>query len=59
MATGDTISISDLPAELTSSRSAPVAHAGVTDLESAERDAIAGAVTACHGNVALAARQPR
>jgi len=27
MATGDTISISDLPAELTSSRSAPIAHA--------------------------------
>ena len=59
MATGDTISISDLPAELTSSRSAPVAHAGVMDLESAERDAIAGAVTACHGNLTLAARQLR
>ena len=59
MATGDTISISDLPAELTSSRWAPVAPAGVMDLESAERDAIAGAVTACHGNLTLAARQLR
>jgi transcriptional regulator with PAS, ATPase and Fis domain len=59
MATGDTISISDLPAELTSSRSAPVAPVSVMDLESTERDAIAGAVTACHGNLALAARQLR
>jgi len=27
------------------------------DLESAERDAIAGTVTACHGNLTLAAQQ--
>jgi sigma-54 dependent transcriptional regulator, acetoin dehydrogenase operon transcriptional activator AcoR len=59
MATGDTISTSDLPAEITSSRSAPVAPAGVQDLESAERDAIAGAIMACHGNLTLAARQLR
>jgi hypothetical protein len=32
LATGDTISISDLLAELTSFRSAPVAHAGVMNL---------------------------
>ena len=31
----------------------------VRNLESAERDAIAGAVTACHGNLTLAARQLR
>ena len=59
MATGDTVSISDLPAELTSSRPAPVASAGVMDLESAERDAIAGAITACRGNLTVVARQLR
>jgi len=29
------------------------------DLESAERDAIAGTVTACHGNLTLAAQRLR
>ena len=59
MATGDTVSMSDLPAELTSARPASVVSAGVMDLESAEREAIAGAITACHGNLTVVARQLR
>jgi sigma-54 dependent transcriptional regulator, acetoin dehydrogenase operon transcriptional activator AcoR len=59
MTTGDTVAVSDLPADVTSSLSAPPPHAGVMDLEAAERDAITGAITACHGNLTLAARELR
>ena len=63
MATGESVTLADLPADITS----PLAHdpAGaplappIADLEAVERDAISAAILACHGNLTLAAKQLR
>ena len=63
MATGESVTLADLPADITP----PLAHdpAGaplappIADLEAVERDAIRAAILACHGNLTLAAKQLR
>jgi len=66
MATGETVTVSDLPAEITSSlaeaqgpASAPTPLPTVVDLEAVERDAISAAIVACHGNLTLVAKELR
>ena len=66
MATAETVTVSDLPAEITSSlaeaqgpASAPTSLPTVVDLEAVERDAISAAIVACHGNLTLVAKELR
>jgi transcriptional regulator with PAS, ATPase and Fis domain len=66
MATGEAVTVSDLPAEITSSldeaqdqASAPASPPAVVDLEAVERDAISAAIVACHGNLTLVAKELR
>jgi sigma-54 dependent transcriptional regulator, acetoin dehydrogenase operon transcriptional activator AcoR len=59
MVTGDTVAVSDLPADIASSLPAPPPRSTVMDLEAVERDTIAAAITACHGNLTLAAKELR
>jgi sigma-54 dependent transcriptional regulator, acetoin dehydrogenase operon transcriptional activator AcoR len=66
MATGETVTVSDLPAHVTSSldeaqgqASAPTSLPTVVDLEAVEREAISVAIVACHGNLTLVAKELR
>jgi transcriptional regulator of acetoin/glycerol metabolism len=65
MATGETVALSDLPADITSAldRGHDTASSSISppvaDLEAVERDAISAAILACHGNLTLAAKQLR
>ena len=66
LATGDTVTLADLPPEIASSitqpipqRSVPTHSAAVVDLEVVECDAISTAITSCHGNLTLAAKELR
>ena len=66
LATGDTVTLADLPPEIASSitqpipqRSVPTHSAAVVDLEAVECDAISTAITSCHGNLTLAAKELR
>src|SRR5882724_3490846 len=66
LATGDTVTLADLPPEIASSitqpnplRPAPTDSAPVADLEAVERDAISTAIASCHGNLTLTARELR
>ena len=64
MATGEAVTVSDLPADITSSldeaqdqASALTSPPAVADLEAVERDAIGAAIVACHGNLTLVAKE--
>jgi transcriptional regulator of acetoin/glycerol metabolism len=66
MATGEAVTVSDLPADITSSlveaqdqASAPTSPPAVVELEAVERDAISAAIVACHGNLTLVAKELR
>ena len=66
MATGETVTVSDLPGDVTSLRdeaqgqaSASTSPRTVVDLEAAERAAISAAIVACRGNLTLAAKELR
>jgi sigma-54 dependent transcriptional regulator, acetoin dehydrogenase operon transcriptional activator AcoR len=66
MATGEAVTVTDLPADITSSldeaqdqASAPTSPPAVVDLEAVERDAISAAIVACHGNLTLVAKELR
>jgi transcriptional regulator with PAS, ATPase and Fis domain len=58
MATGETVTVSDLPGDVTSLHDE--AHGRtVVDLEAVERAAISAAIVACRGNLTLAAKELR
>jgi DNA-binding NtrC family response regulator len=66
MATGEAVTVSDLPPDITASleearaqTSAPTSPPGVVDLEAAERAAISAAIVACQGNLTLVAKELR
>jgi len=66
LTTGDAVTVTDLPAEIASSiveadrhPAVPTASVTVTNLETAEREAISAAITMCHGNLTLAAKELR
>jgi DNA-binding NtrC family response regulator len=67
LATGDAVTLADLPPEIASSSSTqensqipgPTHPATVADLEAVERDAISMAIASCHGNLTLTARELR
>jgi len=66
LATGEVVTVSDLPADITSSpdeaqdqASAPASLPPVVDLQAVERDAISVAIAACHGNLTLVAKELR
>jgi len=63
LATGDTVTLADLPPEIASSITQPIPQpthsAAVVDLEAVECDAISTAITSCHGNLTLAAKELR
>src|SRR6266849_4229576 len=64
LATGDAVTLADLPPEIASSttqaapqRPVPTHSAAVTNLEAVERDAISTAITSFHGNLTLVAKE--
>ena len=66
MATGEAVTLSDLPPDITTSldeapakASAPTSASTVVDLEAVERAAISAAITACQGNLTLVAKELR
>ena len=63
MATGEVVTVSDLPEDFTSSldetRDQASAPPMVVDLEAVEVDAIRAAIFACHGNLTLVAKELR
>jgi len=66
MATGEAVTVSDLPPDITTSleqarakASAPTSAPTVVDLEAVERAAISAAIVACQGNLTLAAKELR
>ncbi|HKX03006.1 MAG TPA: sigma-54-dependent Fis family transcriptional regulator [Methylomirabilota bacterium] len=66
MATGEAVTVSDLPPDLTTSleeapakASAPTSASTVVDLEAVERAAISAAIVACQGNLTLVAKELR
>jgi len=66
MATGEAVTVSDLPPDITASleearaqASAPASPPTVVDLEAAERAAISAAIVACQGNLTLVAKELR
>ena len=66
LATGDAVSVADLPPEIASSiteanaqLAVPTHSATVTDLEAVERAAISTAIATCHGNLTLVAKELR
>jgi sigma-54 dependent transcriptional regulator, acetoin dehydrogenase operon transcriptional activator AcoR len=67
LATGDVVTLADLPPEIASSiiqpnqspRPAPTHSAPVAGLGAVERDAIRTAIASCHGNLTLAASKLR
>jgi transcriptional regulator of acetoin/glycerol metabolism len=65
MATGETVTVSDLPGDVTSlrdeaqGRGSASSSRTVVDLEAAERAAISAAIVACRGNLTLAAKELR
>jgi sigma-54 dependent transcriptional regulator, acetoin dehydrogenase operon transcriptional activator AcoR len=58
MATGETVTVSDLPGDVTSLRDEAQGRT-VVDLEAVERAAISAAIVACRGNLTLAAKELR
>jgi len=66
MATGEVVTVSDLPEDFTSSlhetqdqASAPPSPPMVMDLEAVEVEAVRAAIFACHGNLTLVAKELR
>ena len=66
MATGEAVTVSDLPPDITASleearpkASAPTSPPTAVDLEAVERAAISAAIVACRGNLTLAAKELR
>src|SRR5207245_9920890 len=66
LATGDALTLADLPPEIASSITqpnpqlpVPTHSATVANLEAVERDAISAAIASCHGNLTLVARELR
>src|SRR5690349_10115877 len=66
MATGEAVTVSDLPPDITTAlgeapakASAPTSASTVVDLEAVERAAISAAITACQGNLTLVAKELR
>ena len=64
LATGEAVTLADLPPEIASSTtqanpqlSVPTHSAAVVNLEAVERDAISTAITSCHGNLTLVAKE--
>ena len=64
LATGDAVTLADLPPEIASSTTqanpqppVPTHSAAVANLEAVERDAISTAITSCHGNLTLVAKE--
>ena len=58
MATGEMVTVSDLPGDVTSLRDEARGRT-VVDLEAVERAAISAAIVACRGNLTLAAKELR
>ena len=66
LATGDAVTVADLPQEIVSSiteaspqLAVPTPSATVTNLEAVERAAISTAIAGCHGNLTLVAKELR
>jgi len=66
LATGDAVTVADLPPEIASSitearlqLAVPTPSATVTNLEAVERAAISTAIAGCHGNLTLVAKELR
>ena len=66
LATGDTVTLADLPPEIAASITqpnpelpVPTHPATVANLEAVERDAISTAIASCHGNLTLVAKELR